>query len=86
MAERLATSAYSPLLTMPVGVKDAGYLTQLGGNQAHRVFGQPLDVDLDAERHGGFHFGNDPTGQDVEILKALENACERAGIRVSGNL
>jgi hypothetical protein len=85
VAERLA-SAYSSSLTMPVGVKDAGDLTQLGGDQAHGVYGQPLDVDLDADRPGGFHFGDDPTGQDVEVLKALENACERARIRLSGHL
>ena len=56
-----------------MSVHDAGRLTDLGSEQPHLLLRQPESVHLDVERLVRPKLGDDPTGQDIEILKALED-------------
>jgi len=74
-----------PSGAMPVGVHDGGDLPELCRDQAERVFGHTRNVDLDVEHSGRTQLGDDSPRQDVQILEALEDAREHAGIGVSDN-
>ncbi len=62
---------------------DTGYFTQSGGDIPERVFRHPEDVHLDMVDPGYAKFGGHLARQEIQILEALKNTRERAGIRVS---
>jgi len=57
-------------------------LFDLGRDQGETLLRQSADVDLDVEFAVGRELRDDATGDDVDVLKSLEYASERAGISV----
>jgi len=64
-------------------MNDGRYLTNLRCNQRQPLFRQSKDVDLDVKGAVCAEFADHAARQDVDILEALENASEGAGISVS---
>jgi hypothetical protein len=56
------------------------HLIDLRGDQSQPLFGQPKKVDWNVERLVDAKFSDDSARYDIEILKALENSSESAGI------
>ena len=67
---------------MPVGIQDAGHLAELRRDQVDGLFGDPGRLNLNVQRPGSSPLSRDPPGQDVEILKALENPRQGAWVRI----
>jgi hypothetical protein len=68
---------------MPPGGEDARCFTQLAGDYLERIFRHAENIDLDMMNAGYAKLCADLAWQNIQILKALENAGERAGMRVS---
>jgi hypothetical protein len=67
---------------MPIGVHHAGRLADFARDQRQLFFGKSENVNLDVEYGVRTVFGGNTPRHDVEILEALENASECAGISV----
>ena len=68
------------MYAIPGNFNDAGDLAELGGDQADGMFTDARDIDLHLKAPGRRDLGSDPARDDIEVLEALEDASERAGI------
>ena len=70
---------------MPERVEDARHLRDLCGDTRQALFIHAGDVDLNVENVSSSELGDHTPRKDVQILEALENASDGAGIRFSGD-
>jgi hypothetical protein len=70
---------------VPVSVEDRRYLPNLCSDQTHAFLRKTCDVDLNVESVVDTPLRNDPPGSEVQILEALEDASECAGVGIGGD-
>lgn len=70
------------LESMPVRVDDARRLANFCGDEPQLLFRKPEDVHLNVKSIIGSALGDDAPGQDIEILKALQNAGNGPGVAI----
>jgi DHA2 family multidrug resistance protein len=71
---------FGPSDAMPMSIADAERLIQLGDDKRQALFRHSHDVHLDVQHVAAAHFRNDPAGHHVQVLKALDDARQRAEI------
>jgi hypothetical protein len=69
----------------PIRIDDARHLANLGRNQRQLFYRQSENVDLNVERIVRAEFSDDSARHDIEVLKALDDAGERARISVGND-
>jgi hypothetical protein len=74
--------ALHPMATRAQNRRD---LSDLRGNQREPLFRQPKNIHLNVEQIVRAELGDDSPRQEIEILEALEDTSEGAGISVRSN-
>jgi hypothetical protein len=73
---RAARRLTAPSDPMPLGIHDAGRLTDLAGDQPQLLFRHSEYVNLDMENVVRTEFSDNPPRDDIQILEARKNASE----------